>query len=189
MNLDTAQQCALLELGRRSIELGLEARCLVPWPGGGVDAALRSERASFTTLTIGGQLRGCCGSLDPARPLAEDVWRNAWASAFSDPRFAPLARHEFSGLELRLSVLSPLEPLPVASETELIEALRPGVDGLVLELDARRATFLPAVWDQLPEPHAFLLQLKRKAGWAPDFWSGRLRIHRYTTQSFGADER
>lgn len=188
MNLDAAQQRQLLELGRQSIEFGLREQCLAPWPGPAIDAELQSERASFTTLTIGAELRGCCGSIDPARSLAEDVWRNAWASAFSDPRFAPLERHEYPQLDLKISVLSPLEPVLVPSERELLDVLRPGTDGLVLELGVQRVTFLPAVWDQLPDPRAFLRHLKQKAGWSAEFWSERLRVYRYTTQSFGAGE-
>lgn len=188
MDLDVHQRRTLLELGRSSIGQGLVARRLPAWPDAPVDAGLKVERASFVTLEIGGGLRGCCGSVEARRPLAEDVWCNAWASAFSDPRFPPLAHGEFSQLDLRISVLSPLEPLAVASESELIDALRPGTDGLLLELDAMRVTFLPAVWEQLPEPREFLRHLKQKAHWPATFWSSRIRVFRYTTQSFGAEE-
>jgi hypothetical protein len=188
MNLDASQRRQLLEFGRKSIELGLVTGRQPGWPDAEIDAELQLERASFTTLKIGGRLRGCCGTLLPVRSLAEDVWRNAWASAFSDPRFPPLARSEYPLLDLHVSILSPLEPVPVASELELLESLRPGTDGLLLELDTARATFLPAVWEQLPEPGEFLRHLKEKAGWPAEFWSSRIRVYRYTTQAISADE-
>jgi AmmeMemoRadiSam system protein A len=187
MDLDLSQRRRLLELGRKSIELGLAARRFPVWPNAAEwDADLQLQRASFATLEIGGRLRGCCGTVYPMRSLAEDVWRNAWASAFSDPRFPPLARDEYPQLDLCISVLSPLEPVQAESEPQLLESLRPGTDGLVLELDATRVTFLPAVWEQLPEPGEFLRHLKEKAGWPATFWSSRIRVHRYMTQSFGA---
>jgi uncharacterized protein len=188
MSLDITQRRKLLELGRRSIELGFAARSLPGWSEAQIDADLQLAGASFATLRIDGMLRGCCGTIYPTRSLAEDVWRNAWASAFSDPRFPPLARSEYANLDLRISVLSALEAVHVESELELLETLRPGTDGLVLELDATGATFLPAVWEQVPEPHAFLRHLKEKAGWPAQFWSARIRVYRYTTLSFGADE-
>ncbi|HXQ31098.1 MAG TPA: AmmeMemoRadiSam system protein A [Steroidobacteraceae bacterium] len=186
MTLDSGQRQRLLELGRESIERGLAERRLAPWSDPGIDPALSVERASFTTLKIQGMLRGCCGTLYATRSVAADVWHNAWASAFSDPRFPPLARAEYPGVDLQISVLSPLEPVPVDSERELLATLRPHTDGLVLELDATRATFLPAVWEQLPEPQLFVGHLKQKAGWSPGFWSSRIRAYRYTTESFGA---
>jgi AmmeMemoRadiSam system protein A len=186
MDLDISQRRKLLELGRKSIELGLTVRRLPAWSDAQIDADLQLPRASFSTLEIDGRLRGCCGTIYPTRSLAEDVWRNAWASAFSDPRFPPLARSEYPNLDLHISVLSPIEPVNLESESELLESLRPGTDGLVLELDAARATFLPAVWEQLPEPREFLRHLKEKAGWPATFWSSRIRVYRYMTQSFGA---
>jgi hypothetical protein len=188
MDLDISQRRTLLELGRKSIERGLEAGRMLDWPATQIDADLQVVRASFATLKIDGMLRGCCGTVYPARSLAEDVWRNAWASAFSDPRFPPLVRSEYPHLELHVSILSPLEAVQVESEFELLESLRPGTDGLLLELGATRATFLPAVWEQLPEPQAFLRHLKEKAGWPTKFWTSRIRVYRYTTQCIGADE-
>jgi len=189
MTLDARQREALLALGRESIGRGVAEGRLPIWPEGRVDGSLSVKRASFTTLKIDGALRGCCGTLHASRSVAADVWHNAWASAFADPRFPPLRRSEYAFLELQVSVLSPLEPMPVKSESELLAALRPDVDGLVLELGAERATFLPAVWEQLPEPDLFLRHLKQKAGWAPGFWSSRIRAYRYTSESFGDELR
>ena len=141
---------------------------------------LREPGASFVTLHLDGGLRGCTGSLQATRPLVCDVAHNACRSAFRDPRFPPLAAPELGELVVSVSVLGPLEPLEVTSERELLAALRPGVDGLVLSEGAASATFLPAVWESLPEPRAFLDALRRKAGLPPGHWSPALRCQRYT---------
>jgi AmmeMemoRadiSam system protein A len=149
--------------------------------------SLAAARASFVTInTTGGQLRGCIGSLEAYRPLAEDVSQNAWAAAFRDPRFPPLQREELDGLDIHISVLSEAEPLAFDSERQLLGYVRPGVDGLILEDNAARGTFLPSVWDSLPDPAQFLAHLKLKAGLPADYWSDSLRVWRYTTQSFGS---
>jgi AmmeMemoRadiSam system protein A len=136
-------------------------------------------------LRRGAELRGCCGTLDAPRPLAEDVWRNAWAAAFSDYRFPPLTAAEWPYMNLHLSLLTVPERLDVTSEEQLLAMLRPSVDGLILETDTGRATFLPAVWEQLPDPAQFVRQLKLKAGWPATYWSDRVRVARYETESFG----
>lgn len=130
---------------------------------------LQAPGASFVTLQRDGALRGCMGSLAPHRPLVVDVAHNAFAAAFRDPRFPPLAAAELPGLALHVSVLGPPQPLEVASESELLACLRPGVDGLVLDEGALRATFLPAVWSQLSSPRDFVAHLKRKAGLPADY--------------------
>lgn len=140
--------------------------------------------ASFVTLKSEGELRGCIGSLHAHRPLGEDVRANAGAAAFDDPRFPPLAVHEYASLEVEVSVLSPSTPIVVASEAELHAQLRPGTDGLTLQWGRRRGTFLPQVWESLPDPRDFIAQLKRKAGLPPDFWSSDLEITRYTVDKF-----
>lgn len=146
--------------------------------------ALMERRSSFVTLRARSELRGCCGSLDAFRPLAEDVWRNAWACAFNDPRFPPLSSAEWSHVHVHISVLSPLTPMTFLDEEDLIAQLRPFVDGLIIELDEARATFLPAVWEQIADPRQFVRHLKGKAGLPVDYWSPRLRAYRYTTESF-----
>lgn len=145
--------------------------------------ALLEPRASFVTLHREGELRGCTGSLVPDAPLVVGVARNAFRSAFADPRFPPLARAEQDSLEISVSVLSPLEPLGARSERELLAKLRPGIDGLVLREGERGATFLPSVWEGLPEPGAFLDALRRKAGLPEGHWSDALRFERYTTEA------
>ena len=145
-------------------------------------APLREQRASFVTLRTDGELRGCTGHLEATQPLVADVARSAHQAAFADPRFPPLRAAELPGIEIHVSVLGPLEPLAVVSEDELLEALRPGEDGLVLREGARQATFLPAVWESLPEPRAFLTELMSKAGL--DGWSRRIECFRYGVESF-----
>ena len=143
---------------------------------------LRAAGASFVTLRRGGALRGCTGSLEAVRPLVCDVARNAWRSATADPRFAPLREIELLDLDVHVSVLSPLEPIAAASERELLEQLRPGIDGLVLREGRCCATFLPAVWESLRDPREFLDQLRLKAGLPRGHWSLALRFERYTTR-------
>jgi len=137
-------------------------------------------RATFVTLRRHGELRGCTGSLEPTRPLVADVAHNACRSAFGDPRFPPLSEAELPGLAISVSLLSPLEPLPAESEGQLLQALRPGIDGLVLRDGGDCATFLPSVWESLPEPQAFLDALRRKAGLPAAHWSDTIRFERYT---------
>jgi len=103
-------------------------------------------------------------------------------AAFRDPRFPPLAADEFDELDIHLSILTPAEPVSFTSEQELITQLQPGIDGLILEEGHRRGTFLPSVWEQLPEPQQFLRHLKQKAGLSPDYWSENIRISRYRTE-------
>ncbi|MEW6132755.1 MAG: AmmeMemoRadiSam system protein B [Pseudomonadota bacterium] len=140
---------------------------------------MQEPGASFVTLTLDGDLRGCIGSLEAHRPLLEDVRHNAVAAAFLDPRFAPLDRHEFGKVRVEVSELSPPEPLECESESHALSLLRPHEDGLILEYGRHRSTFLPQVWETLPKPEQFLAQLKRKAGLPADFWHGELRLARY----------
>lgn len=140
--------------------------------------------ACFVTLTLGGKLRGCVGSLTPTRPLKDQVAHDACAAAFGDHRFPPLTDPEFDRFELEVSVLSPLEPLPAASEADVSERLRPGVDGLVLEVAGRRSTFLPQVWKVFPAPRDFLTHLRTKAGLAADYWGPDVRLFRYTVRAW-----
>jgi AmmeMemoRadiSam system protein A len=131
------------------------------------------------TLFKNGLLRGCIGTLEARRPLGVDVRANAIAAAFDDPRFPRLAADEFMDTSVEVSLLSAPEPMTADGEQALLAQLRPGVDGVVLEIAGRRATFLPQVWDTLREPTEFLAELKRKAGVPIDFWSEAVHISRY----------
>jgi len=175
---------SLRTLARDSIRHGAKAGAplsvrLDDWP-----EALHEPRSTFVTLELDDRLRGCIGALEARRALVEDVAANAFAAAFRDPRFSPVTPGEVDELELHLSILSPPEPLDVESEAELLRSLRPGVDGLILEEGSRRGTFLPAVWRSLPSAVDFVTELKSKAGFPPDYWSGSIRTYRYTTEEF-----
>jgi AmmeMemoRadiSam system protein A len=171
----------LLRLARASIEHGFEHAEPLPIDSDGLPPEMSEMRATFTTLREGGRLRGCCGTLQAVRPLAKDVAHSAFQAAFRDPRFEPLCRHELNDVDLEVAVLSPMEPLPVDDEADLLEKLRSGTDGLVIIEGSHRATFLPKVWEQLPNPPEFLGALKMKCGLPKDYWSERLAFQRYTT--------
>jgi len=174
---------SLLGIARASIRHGLEHGSPLRVDPAGFSPRLREPGACFVTLRRSGTLRGCVGSLQATRSLVEDVAQNAFASAFRDSRFQPLTETEHTDLDLHLSILTPPEPLPCRSETELLSKLRPGIDGLILEDGPRRATFLPAVWESLADPKKFLIELKRKAGLSEDHWSDGIRFHRYRAES------
>ncbi|HET9821321.1 MAG TPA: AmmeMemoRadiSam system protein B [Burkholderiaceae bacterium] len=149
--------------------------------------ALAAPGATFVTLRRRGALRGCIGTLRAERALHEDVRVHALAAAFRDPRFPALAHAEYAELEIEVSVLGEAEPLAVASEAHALQLLRCGRDGLIFEWRGRRATFLPQVWEQLPQPAEFLRALKRKAGLPADFWAEDVRLARYEVRKFTED--
>ncbi|WJW74546.1 AmmeMemoRadiSam system protein A [Thiohalobacter sp. IOR34] len=182
--LSDAQRAVLLAVARDAIRHGLETGQPLQLRPEDFDPLLQQPGAAFVTLQSRGQLRGCIGSLEAHRPLVVDVAENAFAAAFRDPRFPPLSPAEFDDLEIHISVLSPPTPVEFSSEADLLSRLRPGIDGLILEDRGRRGTFLPSVWDQLPDREQFLQHLKLKAGLPPDHWSDSLRVWRYTTESF-----
>ncbi len=184
-NLSTEARQTLLTVARRSIEHGLRQGSPLPTPLDHYPDTLRRKRATFVTLKQGERLRGCIGTLEAIRPLVQDVAHNAYAAAFSDPRFPPLSREELDGVRIEISVLSPPQPIHFDSEADLIRQLRPGIDGLILEERGHRGTFLPSVWESLPHPQQFLQHLKLKAGLPPNYWSDTVRVERYTTESFG----
>jgi AmmeMemoRadiSam system protein A len=146
--------------------------------------ALAQPGATFVTLTQNGQLRGCIGSLEAWRSLDTDVRENARAAAFTDPRFAPLQPEEFPHTRVEVSLLTAPEPLPFTDETAALHQLQPGIDGVIFECHGRRGTFLPQVWENLPEPQQFLAHLKQKAGFAADFWSPEVKLYRYVVQKW-----
>jgi AmmeMemoRadiSam system protein A len=183
--LDAADQQTLLQVAADSVRHGLETGNALKVAVTDYSAALQQPGASFVTLTIQRQLRGCIGMLQATRPLVEDVAQNAYSAAFEDSRFPPLNDTEYDQLEYHISILNPAESLEFDSETDLLQQLRPGVDGLILEDRGRRATFLPSVWDSLPSAADFLRHLKMKAGLEPDYWSNTLRAQRYTVEEFG----
>jgi MEMO1 family protein len=144
---------------------------------------LAERRSCFVSLHQRGQLRGCVGTLEPRATLFEEIVRSARAAATADPRFDPVSPEELDCLELEVSVLSPVEPLPAASEEEALRTLRPGVDGLVLRAGGRSGVFIPAMWEQLPEPRDFLARLRVKAGLPPE-WLPDTRLYRFTADRY-----
>jgi len=150
---------------------------------------LAAQGASFVTLTTSGRLSGCIGSVEACRPLLEDVAGNAYAAAFLDRRFAPLTVADLDETTIEVSVLSPTTPLAFSGEADARAGLRPGVDGVVLEWEGRRATLLPQVWARVRDPGEFLSHLKLKAGLPPTFWSDTVRLSRYTVTEFHEERR
>ena len=146
--------------------------------------ALHQPGATFVTLTRQGELRGCIGSLQAYRPLDQDVRENARAAAFRDRRFAPLPEGELADTRPEASLLTPREPIRFATEEDAVRQLRPGIDGVILESERHRGTFLPQVWESVTDPWQFMSELKRKAGLPGDFWSKDLRLYRYEVQKW-----
>ena len=181
---DAEKGSTLLKLARNEIASRLGQAAAKP-----VKAAwLQESGASFVTLTRQGELRGCIGTLEAHRPLGIDVRENAVAAAFRDPRFMPLTLGEFEDIRVEVSVLTPAEPIVVKDEAAALAALRPNIDGVVFEYSHYRSTFLPQVWEQLPEPAEFLAHLKRKAGLPMDFWAEQVRLSRYTVSKWKENE-
>ncbi len=167
----------LLKIARSTIanELGLGPvfePVLEPW--------MQEDEATFVTLTIDGELRGCIGTVEAYRPLLADLRSHASAAAFSDPRFSPLTPEEYPKLHVEVSVLSALEEIKFVDEADALSKIRPGVDGIVFEAGLHRSTFLPQVWEKLPDVRKFMAHLKMKAGLPPDEWPGNAKLHRYT---------
>lgn len=151
-----------------------------------LSARMSEPAASFVTLKKAGVLRGCIGSLEPDSGLLEGIARHARAAAFRDPRFPPLMPDELHGLDIEISILSPLQAVEADSEQALLAQMEPGEAGWMLQAGSYHGTFLPSVWSSLPDPDNFLRELKRKAGLPADYWSDDLRAWRYTTTSFAA---
>lgn len=178
---------ALLGLAAASIRFPLQGRKLAIGPAD-VPGELAAPGAAFVTLMHGARLRGCVGSHRAWRPLVTDVIENAAAAAFAEPRFPPLAASELAGLSVSVSLLTAATPVAAASEAELLRALRPGRDGVILVHGPFRGLFLPQMWDQLPEPAEFMAWLKRKAGLPETYWSKTVRVSRFETLSVKADD-
>ena len=170
----------LLPLARAAIATALGRNTMVDESA----AWLQQPGACFVTLTQTGQLRGCIGSLEARRTLLADTKANAVAAALHDPRFVPLSPQDLDNIQVEVSVLSPMQALDFSNEADALAQLRPGVDGLVFACDGRRSTFLPQVWEQLPDRAVFLAHLKRKAGLPTDFWSHEVRLQRYTVSKW-----
>lgn len=182
--LSEAHRTILLKVARESIWNGLETGAALEPNPAEFDSELQIQRATFVTLTKGARLRGCIGSLQAHQALVSDVAKNAFSSAFHDHRFRPLENAEYPAIRIEISILTPPKPFPVESEADLLDQLKPGIDGLIIQEGMRRATFLPAVWESLAEPRDFLTQLKLKAGMPADYWSKKMQVFRYHAEKF-----
>ncbi len=186
MMLESKVRRILLMAARQSIEQSLvggqyTAENIIP------NSMLHAMLASFVTLKRQGVLRGCIGTLEPRRALLHDVIANARAAAFADPRFPPLTIPEMESLHIEISVLTTAEPIMARNRTELLLALKPHEDGLIVQEGKRRATFLPAVWSTLSDPGIFYDALISKAGFSRDHWSTDLKFFRYHAECFAQD--
>lgn len=174
----------LLPIARAAISRALDvphaADESAPW--------LAEHGACFVTLTQYGELRGCIGTLQAHRPLLADVKSNAVSAALRDPRFAPLSAAELEVTTVEISLLSPFQAMEIQHEADALAQLRPGMDGIIFEYRHYRSTFLPQVWEQLPQPHQFMAHLKRKAGLPDNFWAEEVKLSRYTVTKWSEKE-
>jgi AmmeMemoRadiSam system protein A len=149
------------------------------------DSCFQALNGTFVTLTLNRQLRGCIGNLAADEPIRTGVRRNAINAAFHDPRFAPLGAADLDKIEIEVSILSEPRPLDYRDSSDLLAKLRPGIDGVIVRKGSASATFLPQVWDQLPQARDFLSNLCAKAGLSKDAWENtRLDISVYEVQHF-----
>jgi len=182
-NLSPSEKETLLKVARQSLELGLRGEKLPPLNA--ETHLLQADGATFVTLTINGQLRGCIGALEPYQPLIEDVRVHALAAAQNDYRFSPVRPEELDQIEIEISRLTPPIPLEYGDALDLLRKLRPKVDGVVIKDGPRRATFLPQVWQQLPDPHVFLSELCQKMGAPSNLWQQKkLDVLIYQVEEF-----
>jgi AmmeMemoRadiSam system protein A len=177
----------LIKLARKTIAENLG---IIPDGVGDIDAALKDKaffdkQGTFVTLTINNQLRGCIGNLSPDKTIREGVEDNAVNAAFYDPRFPALSKKELDAVNIEISLLTKPLPLEFKDAEDLLARLRPGIDGLIIRKGGRSATFLPQVWEQLPDKKMFLSHLCNKAGLPMDAWrSPGLEVQVYQVQYF-----
>ena len=149
----------------------------------------KQKLGAFVTITIEDNLRGCIGHIIPRKTLIEGIMENAVNAAFRDPRFIPLTKEEFGNIEIEISVLTPPEKISYADAEDLLKKLRPRVDGVIIKKEFNESTFLPQVWEQLPDKKEFLAHLCLKAGLSPDEWQkGKLQVSTYQVQAFKEEE-
>ncbi|MCP4472411.1 MAG: AmmeMemoRadiSam system protein A [Gammaproteobacteria bacterium] len=183
-DLSPSQRRQLLRTARRSIEQGVDSAAPLRLDLDALEPVLREPAAVFVTLTEAGQLRGCIGSLQARDALAQAVANAAFNAAFRDRRFDRVGAAELERIEIEISVLSKLESWQPGSRESLLQELRPGVDGLLIEDRGLRATFLPQVWEKIASAEEFVGQLMQKAGLPAQHWSSSIQLHRYQTLSF-----
>jgi AmmeMemoRadiSam system protein A len=180
--LTDADAAVLLDIAEATLVSALRGELPTLPPLHALPLALRARVGLFVSLHVGGDLNGCIGTVEGVEPLGHAVARLALSAAFADPRLHPLRRRDFADLTVEVSLLSPLAPIVAETRAELVAALRPGVDGVVITAADRQALFLPVVWKQLPEPDDFLDHLWHKAGLVPRVWPSDTQAFRFTAQ-------
>lgn len=188
-DISNDEKNTLLDIAKKSISYGLKNQCALPVDTNNYRHLLQADAATFVTLHLNHRLRGCIGTLEAHQPLITDVSEHAFAAAFQDPRFPKVTKDEANQLEIHISILTPAEPMSFSSEKDLLEQIKPGIDGLILQDEFHKGTFLPSVWDQLQKPEDFLNHLKVKAGLNQHDWHDGIKISRYKTISIGEDQR
>lgn len=183
--LTPEEKQTLLKLARQSLEAGIRGLPLPTLNPVALTPILRTEGASFVTLTVGGTLRGCIGALEPYQPLAEDVREHAVAAALEDYRFPAVQESELAGIEIEVSRLTVPVRLEYTDADDLLAKLHPGMDGVILRDGFHRATFLPQVWGKIPDPTEFLANLCYKMGASPNTWQKKkLEVLIYQVEEF-----
>jgi AmmeMemoRadiSam system protein A len=184
--LTLEEQKLLLRLAREAMERGVRGEEIPPLDLSSLPLPLREEGCSFVTITWRGQLRGCIGALEAYQPLAADVREHAIAAALRDPRFPPVREEELSDIRIEVSRLTHPIPVEYKDANDLLSKLRPYVDGVILrDASYRRATFLPQVWEKIPNPAKFLDNLCYKMGLEPDLWCRKhFEVFTYQVEEF-----
>jgi AmmeMemoRadiSam system protein A len=184
-NLSVEEKQTLLRLAREALDVAVRGKGLPALDTTQLTPLLQAKGAAFVTLTIDGQLRGCVGALQPYQPLAEDVREHAIAAALQDYRFPPVRPEELPNIRIEISRLTIPQPLNYKDANDLLAKLRPGIDGVILRDGMRRATFLPQVWEQLPDKEEFLSHLSAKMGATPNLWRMKhLEVQIYQVEEF-----
>lgn len=179
------EQKRLLIIARQALENAVRGEPLAEIDLEKLPLALQKPGASFVTLTIQGRLRGCIGALDAYQPLAHDVQEHAAAAALQDFRFPSVQPAELPHIRIEVSALTPRIPLDYDGPQDLVAKLRPKVDGVILQDGKKKATFLPQVWEKLPDPEEFLSHLCMKMGAPEDLWRKKpLNVYIYQVQEF-----
>lgn len=183
--LTDGEKQTLLKLARESIKFALHGKKLPKLNLDSFTPALREQGASFVTLTVQDQLRGCIGALEARQPLVEDVREHAIAAALEDPRFLPVEKNELNRIRIEVSILSVPQVLKYESSQELIQKLKPHIDGVIIKQGERKATFLPQVWEKVSNPKEFMNQLCYKLSGDPNLWQEtKLQVFTYQVEEF-----
>jgi AmmeMemoRadiSam system protein A len=185
LTLSREEKVYLLTLARNAISLAIKGQAQPKIDVAGLSELLKADGAAFVTLTKNKELRGCIGALEAYQPLVNDVREHAIAAALEDYRFPPVSSDELAAIQIEISRLTQPRVLEYIDSESLIQLLRPGVDGVILTDGMRRATFLPQVWEQLPNPEDFLGHLCHKMGANPDTWQKKhLAVSTYQVDEF-----